>query len=963
MESPSPFVLAESMPLRASKAVEDFEPSGSAVIIGAPLTGKTTALRHFVARLEKSGTKAEEILVITPSRLAAAILRDQIALDSTQASAAPRARSISSVAFEILGDRGPIRLLSGAHQQMLLQRLVGEHLATGKAAEWGLSKESVELAGFIQELRDLLAVIIENGLSVEHLKNLQAKYPKLRLGPAIDLLESYREELGLQGLVDSSQLAIAAASEDLTKMPHRFVFVDDAQNLSTGQLRLVEALAAERKLFLFGDPDAATLGFRNSSSAAFLELATKVDASQLELEESESSSCARNLLASLVSRIPATGPIGHRPKASEQADKVVANRFDNILAETDYLAAELRRSRLIRGIEWDQMLVVGRTRTQLEQLARELSSRGVPTRIQGVQRPLREQSMARALLTFVEIALAKPQSKQILELLESPLIGLDALTLRRMLRQLAMLEGFSGLTRSQQLEKAFSENIDIEGLPGRLADLATAISQVRKLASPSAHQVVTIGFGLADRRLAELARGFGPAALAANRNLDSALELFAAAQRWDEREMGEPLEFAKLQLELGIPEDSLAPIGTKPAVVLATPAQISRSYKLVALPRLQEGIWPNLTPRNSLLGATSLQSFLIGRQANPESPARSELADELRMFYRSCGSATELLLLSAISDETEQPSQFFQMARLELTANRDNIDFDLRRVVGRLRRRLLRGDKSAAPTLAAMALAGVPGAHPDSWQGLISQSVEGCLDVSKLRVSASKFEEFEKCPLHWFISNFGGDQGGFQASVGTLLHSALEAASSGTSPSEYLESSWHSMEFESEWQENKSRRQAFQMAGLIAEYLASSAELVAAEKGFRIKLGSLQVTGRIDRIERGADGLEAVDLKTGKRLPKEAQMPSHRQLGIYQLAIESMFEEPSAGGRLVSVGSKNLKTLSQPALTDELRQELSELAGQMHLQLESGEFSARIDEHCGKDGSCQLLIGRVITGG
>ncbi|MEL0199732.1 MAG: AAA family ATPase, partial [Aquiluna sp.] len=141
MESPSPFVLAESMPLRAPKAVEDFEPSGSAVIIGAPLTGKTTALRHFVAREEKLGTKAEEILVITPSRLAAAILRDQIALDSHQASAAPRARSISSIAFEILGGRGPIRLLSGAHQQMLLQRLAGEHLVTGKAAEWGLSKE------------------------------------------------------------------------------------------------------------------------------------------------------------------------------------------------------------------------------------------------------------------------------------------------------------------------------------------------------------------------------------------------------------------------------------------------------------------------------------------------------------------------------------------------------------------------------------------------------------------------------------------------------------------------------------------------------------------------------------------------------------------------------------------------------------------------------------------------------
>ena len=131
-----------------------------------------------------------------------------------------------------------------------------------------------------------------------------------------------------------------------------------------------------------------------------------------------------------------------------------------------------------------------------------------------------------------------------------------------------------------------------------------------------------------------------------------------------------------------MPEDSLAPIGTKPAVVLATPAQISRSYKLVAMPRLQEGIWPNLTPRNSLLGAASLQAFLVGRQESPQTPARSELADELRMFYRACGSTTEQLLLSAIEDETEQPSQFFQMAKLEPELNRESIDFDLRRVVG-----------------------------------------------------------------------------------------------------------------------------------------------------------------------------------------------------------------------------------------------------------------------------------------
>ena len=963
MNSFAAFADSQTHDLRVPTGLENLDLATSAAIIGAPLTGKTSALRHIVGRLEANGAAPSEILVLTTSRMAAAILRDQIALDSNQSSESPRARSVSSVAFEVLSAKAPIRLLSGAHQQTLLQRLVSDRLTATKASEWKLSLESLELEGFVQELRDLLAVIIEIGLSQKQLQELQAEFPKLRLGPAIELLEPYREHLGLEGLVDSSQLAVAAAAENLAELPHRFLLVDDAHNLSAGQLRLVQALASDRVLFVFGDPDVATLGFRNSSSAQFLELANHREAIQIFLEPAGSASCAKNLMSALSSRIPASGPVSHRPRPNATADSVLAMKFDNLIAETDFLAAELRKSRLTKHIDWSEMLVVGRTRVQLEQLSRELSARGVPVRIQGVQRPLRDQSMARALLLFMRLALDGLDGKAILELIGSPLVGLDSLAQRRALRQLANLEELSALTRNEMLEKVFAAEFEAIELPARLQQLKNAVSAVRQLSNPGAHQVVSIGFSLADSRLAELSRGSGATALAANRSLDAALELFAAAQRWDERELGSPLSFAQLQLELGVPEDSLAPIGTKPAVVLATPAQISKSYKLVAMPRLQEGIWPNLTPRNSLLGATSLQAFLVGRQESPQTPARSELADELRMFYRACGSATEQLLLSAIEDETEQPSQFFQMAKLEPELNRESIDFDLRRVVGRLRRRLYHGDESAAATLAAMALAGLPGAHPENWQGLLPLSREDGIAASDIRVSASKFESFEQCPLHWFISSFGGDQGGFQASVGTLLHAALEAASSGADPADFVDQSWHTVEFESEWLANKSRREAAQMAGLISEYLASSAELVAAEKGFRVTIGSLQVSGRIDRIERSEQGLEAVDLKTGKKMPSQAEMASHRQLAIYQLAIESTYDEKPAGGRLVSIGSNKVKTLAQPALSQELRDELTEVAGAIQGQLENGLFTARIDEHCEKNGSCQLLIGRVITGG
>ena len=47
------------------------------------------------------------------------------------------------------------------------------------------------------------------------------------------------------------------------------------------------------------------------------------------------------------------------------------------------------------------------------------------------------------------------------------------------------------------------------------------------------------------------------------------------------------------------------------------------------------------------------------------------------------------------------------------------------------------------------------------------------------------------------------------------------------------------------------------------------------------------VAGRVDRLERDADGrLVVIDLKTGKSKPPDADMPMHPQLGAYQLAIE-----------------------------------------------------------------------------
>lgn len=881
----------------------------------------------------------DSILVITPSRIAAARLRDLIALDSARSATKPRARSISSLAFDVLSTK-QVRLLSGAAQERLLSQLVQDAAAIKAGARWGVDEQTLRLAGFIQELRDLLAVIIENSLTQEELADLQLQFPSLKLQVAIDLLPKYREALALQGLLDPSQLVVAAIA-DYQPGTYSHILVDDAHNLSPGQLRLVEKVLESATGFLFGDPDSVTLGFRASAASSFIEVARKHSFAELTLESPIQSATA-GLLGRLVQRIPVSLYSEHRPVSIEH--DVKGYLFSSLVEETDWLAAELRKA-FLAGHSWSDMLVVGRTRTQLEQLSRELSARRVPVRIQGVQRALVEQPMALAILDFLVTALGDPSLEQLEQLLLSPLVGLDSIALRE-IRRLMIPSRQEGLTAKDSLLQLLSTDS-----PRMLQQLSEALAELRAIENPSCHQAVSIAWQMVSNKRAKSL---------SDADLDAALELFAAAIRFDDRQEGSALQFANLQVSSSIPEDSLAPISRTAAVTLATPAQLNGEYKLVALPRLQEGIWPNLNPRNSLLGAASLQAYLVGRISSPTLPTKSELADELRMFYKAIGCASEKVLLSAMSDESEQPSQFFQLAKIELQETKA-FDFDLRKLVGRLRRALLAGDQSAAAQLAALAIANVPGAHPSSWQGLMPISSEEPLSTAVSSVAASRVEAFEKCPLHWFIASFGTDSVGFQAALGTLLHAALENSDI-AKPVDFVSTHWQEIEFDSLLTERKVRKEAIAMASLIEEYLQQGTELLAAEQGFAIEIGSLRIVGKIDRIENTPAGPLAVDLKTGKKIPTKKEAAANRQLAIYQLAIEQTQSIQTVGGKLVSIGDGKLKQLEQPALTEQDRQDLANLAQQILEQLDKAELVSSSD-HCSKDANCQLLLNRVVTNG
>ena len=93
------------------------------------------------------------------------------------------------------------------------------------------------------------------------------------------------------------------------------------------------------------------------------------------------------------------------------------------------------------------------------------------------------------------------------------------------------------------------------------------------------------------------------------------------------------LEFLEHVLDSDIADDLLAPPRADESVLVATPsALVGLEFRTVVVAALQDGGWPNLRPRGSLLAPQRLLRVLEGRDAVAIDERKLVLDDELRMF-------------------------------------------------------------------------------------------------------------------------------------------------------------------------------------------------------------------------------------------------------------------------------------------------------------------------------------------
>ncbi|MGW5360339.1 ATP-dependent helicase [Actinopolymorpha pittospori] len=926
---------------------------GPLLVLAGPGTGKTTTLvESAVDRIERDGLAPEQVLLLTFGRRAAAELRDRIAARLDRTIREPLARTFHSYAFgllrgdAILHDLPMPRLLSGPEQDLVIRDLLRGDVEEFEAKGWpGRLRPALLTRGFAQELRDLLLRAAERGLDPKALGALGRREKRDDWSAAARFARQYAAITALRPeapAYDPAELVRAAVDLlrsdpellDRERAARAVVFVDEYQDTDPAQEELLRLLAGDgRELVVVGDPDQSIYAFRGAESEGirrFTERFRRADGGEAETVALTRSRRAGATLLAASRRVTMRlgGPPAHRrlvPEPDAPPGEMEAHLLHSHNQEAAFVAQRLREAHLVDGVAWSRMAVLVRAASSIPLLRRALAVAGVPATVRLEEMPLVDQPAVRPLLTLLELATVRAEldPATVLDLLASPYGGADALALRRLRQELRRHELATGGGRSSSA--LLVEALDDPNALVALDPVATAPAQRIAHLLATAREAVEATGATAEtvlwavwqasrvsERWARRAASGGAGAPAADRDLDAVTALFDAVARFVDRlPAAGPEVFLDHLLGQEIPADTLAPRAPEGETVAVLTAHASKGleWDVVAVVGVQEGVWPDLRLRGSLLGSESVVDLVAGRDPAPVATVSHLLAEERRLFYVAVTRARRRLLVTAVSSEEAHPSRFVdELAPWagpgeERPLTRVPRGLELAAVVAELRsvvcapatvpddpRRL-----AAAHQLARLAAAGIRGADPSEWYAVPlltdDQPLRGADE--RVRVSPSKVEAFARCALRWLLESCGGTAGdALSQGVGTLVHGLAFDAAVGAVDAEDMmpafEQRWARLDTGTGWYAARQHEQARVLVERLSGWLRGNPrDLVAAEEAFEVEIGRALLTGRVDRLERDAEGrLVVVDLKTGKSKPPAADLPEHPQLGAYQLAVE-----------------------------------------------------------------------------
>jgi len=659
--------------------------SGSRLLVlGQAGSGKTTTLIAAIAHRVSQGVNPNSILAITYGRESASRLRDQIASanPTLHTVAEPIARTFHSIAFMILND--PVNLesgsekryvlLSGAEQDAQIRQLLELDAANPAATLW--PKEFVmalTTRGFAKEVREFISRATERGSSPQELTAFAKKYDQ-KYWPAIcQFWQKYKDAMALRdgttshsfNRVDPSEIVVLA-TEKLEANPNllekyrkmfEVIYVDEFQESDRAQRKLLQLLATQ-ELVIFADPESAVGRFRGADPDNLI-----ADLEHFEIKNK----------ITLPTRLRDT-----------PAQEVVL--LSSVSEEANFIAHQFRSAHLTSAIPWSQMAVIVRSPgIQINALQRAFAMNSIPVQIDAQAISLGDNPAIKPIITIAQIAIGQlklvPSNwDQIEELLKSEFAGADAISIRQMRIALTKAQKDGQIKSSTELIldllTATTSDLPWQELTSlkRINDLIKEAKKTLSKSTDISDLLWSIWSNGKNYEGESISQSWQQAALAggtkgaaADQNLDAVITLFEVARRFSQRLPGaKPSLFIDQLLGEKILADSITATAQRGEVVKVLTVHSAKGleWQFVALAGMQEGSWPNLKQRGSLLGSERLVEIFrhgISNSQQLDAISAAGLAqDEKRLLNVALTRASRRVLITAVAHEDNQPSRYFE---------------------------------------------------------------------------------------------------------------------------------------------------------------------------------------------------------------------------------------------------------------------------------------------------------------
>lgn len=957
---------------------------GPLLIVAGAGTGKTTVITSKICRLiEENLAKPEEILALTFTDKAAAEMQTRVDQLTNIGYADPNISTFHAFCQKILerhaidiGLSNSFKLLTDTAGWILLHKNLEKLNLDYYRPLGNPTKHIHELLKHFSKLKDELITpaeylaYAENDSKKSGAENLDEK---TRITELANAYHTYNQLLLDNALLDFGDLLFYTVKlfrerPNVLKMfqsKFKYILVDEFQDVNYSQYELIKLLADDKsQLTVVGDDDQSIYAFRGASVSNILRFKDDYPKAK-EVVLSENFRSGQKILDTAYTSIQNNNPDRLEVKLKIDKKLTAKNKTKADVAHIHSATAEdevksvldeiVRLKTINQDITWDDFAILVRANNHADAFISEFQTRGIPYEFLASS-GLYRQPVILDCINFLKLLNNFHESSAVYRLLCLPFFEFK----ENDLQKITSWAKKKSISYYEALKRASEFDVSQAGIAvcNKLVDVLHAGLQAQRTDKPA---VVLYAFLENSGYLKYLTHQESQGDTSVIRQIHHLKQFLDYISQYESITPGATvagfIEHFMMVVDAGDKGSLYQPGDTPDSVnILTVHASKGLEFKYVFVVNLVEDRFPSRTRGEAL----QIPDELVKEQL-PEGD--SHLQEERRLFYVAMTRAKERLYLTSAGDyggaRAKKISRFL-----------DEIGFTA-------------GDKTGDKKVKLEAK------HKPT-----KTTAPSVFETPK-SFSFSQIRSYETCPYQYKLAHILHIpmKGSASFSFGSSMHNTLQAFYerirdlNSVSQTSLFDSKPKAAkkdgqvvvpDFEellkiydakwiSDWYKDKSQRESMYKKGkeILKVFYESQKDNwnipIGLESWFKIKVGDYVINGRIDRLDKMADGaIEIIDYKTGTSKDKLTS-EDKEQLLLYQIAVEEIAEYRNQGkpGKLTFFYlNDNLKTsfVGESKDLDKLKDKLLQTIN----QIADGNFTATpnqfVCKHCDFRDICEFRV-------